>query len=157
MSVLIVVKWRHTTTQTWVNICSGNAFLLDGSKPLREPMLTYNQWGPLTVNWGQYRRNFYKYYSLQLFEIIYLDILLHLARANELKHISLASRLDDKCGMQYGMPFVNTLKLRQNGRRFSQTTFSISFSWMKIHQFRLIFHWSLFLRVELTVFKHWFR
>ena len=39
----------------------------------------------------------------------------------------------------------------------SQTTFSNAFSWMKIHQFRLIFHWSLFLRIELTIFQHWFR
>ena len=39
----------------------------------------------------------------------------------------------------------------------SQTTFSNAYSWMKIHQFRLIFHWSLFLRVELTIFQHWFR
>ena len=39
----------------------------------------------------------------------------------------------------------------------SQTTFSNAFSWMKIHQFRLILHWSLFLRVELTIFQHRFR
>ena len=29
----------------------------------------------------------------------------------------------------------------------SQTTFSNAFSWMKMLEFRLIFHWSLFLRV----------
>ena len=29
----------------------------------------------------------------------------------------------------------------------SQTTFSNAFTWMKIHQFRLIFHWSLFLLI----------
>ena len=39
----------------------------------------------------------------------------------------------------------------------SQTTFSSEFSWMKMHEFRLIFHWSLFLRVPLTIFQHWFR
>ena len=33
----------------------------------------------------------------------------------------------------------------------SQTTFSNAFSWMKMHEFRLIFHWSLFLRFELTI------
>ena len=32
----------------------------------------------------------------------------------------------------------------------SQTTFSSAFSWMKIFEFRLKFHWSLFLRVQLT-------
>ena len=38
-----------------------------------------------------------------------------------------------------------------------QTTFSNAFSWMKMHEFRLRFHWSLFLRVQSTIFHHWFR
>ena len=37
------------------------------------------------------------------------------------------------------------------------TTFSNAFSWMKIYVFRLTLHWSLFLRVKLTIFHHWFR
>ena len=36
-------------------------------------------------------------------------------------------------------------------------TFSNGFSWMKMYEFRLIFHWSLFLGVQLTIFQHWFR
>ena len=39
----------------------------------------------------------------------------------------------------------------------SQTTFSNAFSWKKLFEFRLGFHWSLFLRFELTIFQHWFR
>ena len=39
----------------------------------------------------------------------------------------------------------------------SQTTFSSAFSWMKMFEFRLKFHRSLFLRVQLTIFQHWFR
>ena len=38
----------------------------------------------------------------------------------------------------------------------SQTIFSNAFSWMKVFKFRLRFHWSLFLRVQLTIFQHWF-
>ena len=38
-----------------------------------------------------------------------------------------------------------------------QTTFSNAFSWMKIFTFWLRFHWSLFTRVQLTIFQHWFR
>ena len=38
-----------------------------------------------------------------------------------------------------------------------QTTFSIAFSWMKKFEFWLRFHWSLFPRVQLTIFHHWFR
>ena len=39
----------------------------------------------------------------------------------------------------------------------SQTTFWSAFSWMKMFEFRFKFHWSLFLRVQLTIFQHWFR
>ena len=39
----------------------------------------------------------------------------------------------------------------------SQTTFSNGFSWMKMYEFRLTFHWSWFLGVQLTIFEHWFR
>ena len=39
----------------------------------------------------------------------------------------------------------------------SQTTLWNAFSLMKMHNFRLKFHWSLFLRFELTIFQHWFR
>ena len=37
-----------------------------------------------------------------------------------------------------------------------QTTFSNAFSWMKMYEFRLRFHWSLFLRFQLTISHHWF-
>ena len=39
----------------------------------------------------------------------------------------------------------------------SQTTFSNVFSSMKMFAFWLKFHWSLFLRVQLTKFQHWVR
>ena len=32
-----------------------------------------------------------------------------------------------------------------------------TFSYMKMFEFRLNFQWSLFLRVQLTIFQHWFR
>ena len=38
-----------------------------------------------------------------------------------------------------------------------QTTFSNAFSWMKMYECLLRFHWNLFLRFELTIFHHWFR
>ena len=40
---------------------------------------------------------------------------------------------------------------------FSQTTCSRAFSWMKMFEFRLKFHWRLFLRFLLTILQHWFR
>ena len=39
----------------------------------------------------------------------------------------------------------------------SLTTFSNAFSRMKMNECRLRFHWSLFLKFELTIFQHWFR
>ena len=39
----------------------------------------------------------------------------------------------------------------------SQTTFSNAFSSMKMLEFRLKIHWSLFPRVQLTISQHWFR
>ena len=39
----------------------------------------------------------------------------------------------------------------------SQTTFSNAFSWMKMYEFRLRFHYTLFLRFQLTIFQHWCR
>ena len=37
---------------------------------------------------------------------------------------------------------------------FSQTIFSDAFSWMKFFAFWLKFHWSLFLRLQLTITQH---
>ena len=39
----------------------------------------------------------------------------------------------------------------------SHTTFSNAFYWMTMYEFWLRFHWSLFLRVQLTIFQHWFK
>ena len=36
-------------------------------------------------------------------------------------------------------------------------TFSNAFSWVKIYEFRLRSHWSLFPMVQLTISQHWFR
>ena len=46
---------------------------------------------------------------------------------------------------------------REKMDAISQTTFSSAFSWMKMFEFRLKFHWSLFPRVQLTNFQQWFR
>ena len=38
-----------------------------------------------------------------------------------------------------------------------QTTVSNTFLWMKMYWLRLKFHWSLFIRVQLPMFQHWFK
>ena len=66
-------------------------------------------------------------------------------------------------GLQYGNKgeppirrHVNILRPRKMDAIF-QTTFSNVFSSMKMCEFLLKFHWSLFLGVLLTMFHHWFR
>ena len=53
--------------------------------------------------------------------------------------------------------WVNTLRPRQNGCHFADDTFKCIFLNEKKLEFRCKFHWSLFLRVQLTIFQHWFR
>ena len=36
------------------------------------------------------------------------------------------------------------------------TTLSNKFSWMEMLEYRLKFHWSLFLRVQFIIYHHWF-
>ena len=38
-----------------------------------------------------------------------------------------------------------------------QATFWNAFSFMKMYKIWIRFHWSLFLRVQLTIFQHWLR
>ena len=54
-------------------------------------------------------------------------------------------------------PLVLTHRNRDKTAGTFQTTFSIAFSWIKMYDFRLKFHWSLFLRVKLTILQQWFR
>ena len=46
---------------------------------------------------------------------------------------------------------VNTFRPIQNGRHFLDDIFS-AFPWMMIYEFRLRFHWRLFLKVQLTIY-----
>ena len=52
--------------------------------------------------------------------------------------------------------WVNTLRPRQNGLHFPDEIFKWIFC-NKIYEFRLKFHWSLFLSVHSIIFQHWFR
>ena len=51
----------------------------------------------------------------------------------------------------------NKLRPSQNGRHLADDIFKHAFSFKKMHEFRLRFHWSLFLRFEIIIFQHWFR
>ena len=61
---------------------------------------------------------------------------------------------NDKCRIQIKLL---THWGRDNMAAIFQMTFSNAFAWMKMYQFRLRFHWNLFLRFNLTIFQHCFR
>ena len=65
------------------------------------------------------------------------------------------------CNMQSTFKQTNALRLTYWGRDkmsdIIQTTFSDTFSWLKMFEFQIQFHLSLFLRVQLTTKQHRFR
>ena len=79
----------------------------------------------------------------------------------------LCTNISDKTNMvRYWISFVWTCPLPWHGlthlfrdkmSAIWQTIFSDAFSWMKSFVLWLKLHWSLFLRVQLTITEHWFR
>ena len=142
-------------TEFWVNIGSGNGLLPDGTNPSPEPMLTYHQWGPVVITWGQFH---IKWLSHQLFKLARKLISSNFIQISQ---GSMGKRTIIKFTDKIFWVIVALRELTHWGRdqmdAISQTTFWIVFSWMKMFEFRLKFHWSLFLRVQLTIFQHWSR
>ena len=52
-------------------------------------------------------------------------------------------------------PMVLTHWGRDKMAANSQTTFSNTFSWIKMCEYWFELHWIVFLRVQLTIFQHW--
>ena len=66
---------------------------------------------------------------------------------------------DDSNQSRPGMSVLRNARLTHWGRdqidAMSQTRFSNAFPRMKMNEFGIGFHWSLFLRFELTIVRHW--
>ena len=68
-------------TQIWVNVGLGNGLLADGTKPLPEPMLTYNQrWAMRAISHEVFINLIHNMYSA----ITLLKLLPHVPVATEL-------------------------------------------------------------------------
>ena len=102
--------------------------------------------------WCQTRRNSFTFSCKQCF---------HICKEYEMNHTGSLSYYHISGNVQkmisgvvdyFLFQLINTLS-----PLFFHTTFSNAFSWMKMYQFRLRFHWNLFLRVQLTISQHWFR
>ena len=77
---------------------------------------------------------------------------MHNALTCSCRNHNLSIKLSEKVACQ-----IDTLTHwgRDKMAAISQTIFSNVFSQMNIYEFRLIFHWSLFLSVKLITLKHW--
>ena len=64
---------------------------------------------------------------------------------------------DTSRGPVHWVKFILTHWGRDKMDAIFQTTFSNWYYWMKMYEFRLKFHWSLFLKFQLAIFQHWFR
>ena len=58
-------------TQNWINIGSGNGLLPDGTKPLPEPMLTYQEWSPVAFTWEPFHKFTYNARAAGLYNGLY--------------------------------------------------------------------------------------
>ena len=100
----------------------------------------------------------YTKWSLMRTCIIY-SVICHWHDSSCIKHCTTGTQQMLSCNC-FKAPFTGW-KVTHWGRErmaaISQMTLSNAFSWMKIYEFWLKFHWSLFVRVQLTIFQHWFR
>ena len=84
---------------------------------------------------------------------------------NSLYWVYLCKRLQDYNSHSYEViaAYIHMMKVhlthwgRDKMAAISQSTLPSAFSWKKKSELRLKFHWSLFLRVQLTIFQHCFR
>ena len=75
------------------------------------------------------------------------------------RHVATTTPRREDTWHRYGRDIIRAFSHwgRDKMDAISQTTVSIAFSWMKMLEWRLNFHGSLFLRGQLTIFQHWFR
>ena len=74
-------------TEIWVKIDSGNSLMPDGTKPLHEPLLTDNQWSPVTFTLVQFHKRCPNHQSLKSMKITHVKFHSDFPGANELSNI----------------------------------------------------------------------
>ena len=96
-------------------------------------MMSNHQWSLTAFIWGQFHTECSSFFDMKL-KTINLILQLHLPGNIELTH--------------WGRDKIDAIL---------QTTLSNAFSWMKMFEYWLKFHWSLFPMVQLRIFQQWFR
>ena len=126
-----------------VYICIGNLTIIgsdDGLSPVRCQAIIWTNDGVLLI---------------KPLGTNYSEILIEMQTLSCKKmHLKMSS---GKCPPFYPCHNILTHGGRDKMADIFQTTFSNAFSLMKIYEFSIRFHWSLFLRFKSTIFQHWFR
>ena len=112
-----------------------------GNKPLPEPMLTLI-YGATRPHWVEH-------------EVCTKFVMKNIFSTSQksVRSVAFVIHLGDEKNSNFNWALgLNSLRLRQNRRHFAEDIFK--FNLLKENEFWLRFHWSLFLRVPLTIFQH---
>ena len=140
---------------------------IDGNKPSPEPYWR-KYWMPYGVNWRNVliRLSQWWHYGLGMLSDFLaicegnIPIIADYYRSQKTTNSALEYLLC--CLAEEALKLISWVAsgLRRHGPRvispFPDDIFRTIF-FMKIHEFRLNFHWSLFRGVQLTIFQYWFR
>ena len=153
-------------TSIWVNICSGNGLLPNGTKPFPESILTYHPYGPMAFIWGPFQKRYIYHQSHEFVWKLFIRNLIQILQWP----VSYGCPLMDidtpqECGIWVpchiccvaDVIMYLTHRVQDKMAATFLTTVSNTFLWIKIYKFRLRIHWSSFPMVQLTIFRHWFR
>ena len=132
----ILAQWYPMATEIWVNIGLGKWLVA-----WRKQVITWTN-VDLSSSMGFCGTHQWPF-SQEVLKILIGKMSLKNTLVNLLPHLSGANELT-----HWGRDEMNNI---------SQTTFSNVFSSMKMFEFHLKFHRSLFPRAQLTIFQHWFR
>ena len=144
-------------TQIWINIGSGNSLLPDGTNPLLEPMFTYHQRVSLAFTWDQFHKKCSQIPSVICIRRLYFWIYDH----NPPEPMSWTLECNVSSMPYYLVKLYHHQQLTHWGQDkmapILQTTFANEFSWIRMYEFCLRFHWSWFLRFESAIYQHWLK
>ena len=149
-----VMAWCRQATSHYLSQCWPRSLLPYG--------VTRPQWVNCTLPWPKWgsRTNNHSLERKHM-NVYWRKVNISLDNDLAMEEVQAIILTDDDSDFQYICGFLglreSTLWGWDKMDTILQTAFSNAFSIMKMYEFQLIFHWSLFLRVKLTVFQHWFR
>ena len=164
--------WRHLmeTFSTLLTYCAGNS-PVTGEFPAQRPVTwSFAVFFDRRLNQQlskQWRRRWFETPSRSLWSHCYvgLNVLIRWSSSRWSVNLSIWRDPVIFCHLQTWrchnpvlymrdrhLRYFNSLRPRQMDT-ISQMTFSDAFSWMKMFEFRLKFHWNLFPGVQLTIFQ----